>query len=148
MAIIKCVECNNDISDEAKVCPHCGIPTKKSGGILKYIGYFAGFIVFVLIIGNLPLKSSSGPISTQDSKKTQCENMVKSLLKSPSTADFSNVHEDYLGKINGDVDSQNGFGATVRSSFICKFNTEESGKRAITNICIDGKDLFGGDGCY
>lgn len=26
MALIKCPECNNDISDKARACPHCGFP--------------------------------------------------------------------------------------------------------------------------
>jgi len=28
MAIIKCQECGNEISDKAKKCPHCGCPQK------------------------------------------------------------------------------------------------------------------------
>lgn len=28
MALIKCPECNNDISTNATVCPHCGNPLK------------------------------------------------------------------------------------------------------------------------
>lgn len=28
MAIIKCQECGNEISDKAKKCPYCGCPQK------------------------------------------------------------------------------------------------------------------------
>ncbi len=31
MAIIKCGECNNDVSDKATACPKCGAPVFKSG---------------------------------------------------------------------------------------------------------------------
>lgn len=27
MAMMKCSECNGDVSDKAAVCPHCGAPT-------------------------------------------------------------------------------------------------------------------------
>lgn len=30
MSMIKCVECNSNISDKAKVCPHCGCPVNDS----------------------------------------------------------------------------------------------------------------------
>jgi len=30
MALIKCRECNEQVSDKAKVCPHCGVPVKGS----------------------------------------------------------------------------------------------------------------------
>ena len=29
MALIKCQECGEEISDQAAVCPHCGYPVKK-----------------------------------------------------------------------------------------------------------------------
>ena len=29
MALIKCPECNNDVSTEAISCPHCGYPIAK-----------------------------------------------------------------------------------------------------------------------
>lgn len=49
MAIIKCKECKNPVSSEAKLCPHCGIKKPKpSLGCLPLIlvviavGYFSG----------------------------------------------------------------------------------------------------------
>ena len=29
MALIKCIECNKDISDQAVACPHCGVPVNQ-----------------------------------------------------------------------------------------------------------------------
>ena len=31
MALIECKECNQQISDKAKACPHCGYPVKIEG---------------------------------------------------------------------------------------------------------------------
>lgn len=33
MALIKCKECNEQVSDKAKACPHCGVPVR--GGITR-----------------------------------------------------------------------------------------------------------------
>lgn len=33
MAIIKCQNCNNDVSDKAKKCPHCGTTINDENGI-------------------------------------------------------------------------------------------------------------------
>lgn len=30
MSLIKCIECNKEISDKSKECPHCGCPTSES----------------------------------------------------------------------------------------------------------------------
>lgn len=56
----------------------------------------------------------------------QCQDLVKGELISPSTADFpsfdfeSNIAPDDLYIIRSYVDSQNGFGATIRTRWRCK----------------------------
>ncbi len=42
MALINCNECGKEISDQAKACPHCGMPLKKKG---------KGFAVASLVLG-------------------------------------------------------------------------------------------------
>lgn len=51
MALIKCKECGNEVSSEAKKCPNCGFPlkSKKKSGCLTLI------IAIVLIIGFIGL---------------------------------------------------------------------------------------------
>lgn len=39
MALIKCVECGNNISDKSEYCPQCGCPTSESLKILEYEQY-------------------------------------------------------------------------------------------------------------
>ena len=63
-----------------------------------------------------------------------CKRIVKSNLKSPGTAKFRNVNEDDgevlitnftepdQWDVNSTVDSQNGFGATVRTRWSCSLN--------------------------
>lgn len=71
------------------------------------------------------------------------QKMVKEFLKSPSTADFPNITEWKFHKdrekimIQSYVDSQNSFGATIRSEF--QITLTPDGKTA-TSLIIDGKE--------
>ncbi len=55
-----------------------------------------------------------------------CEELVKNELKSPASAQFSGETQSNLDSnivnIDGNVDSQNGFGAMIRSTFECQAN--------------------------
>ena len=42
MALINCPECLKEVSDNAKMCPHCGFPLKKKG---------KGFAIASLVLG-------------------------------------------------------------------------------------------------
>ncbi|WP_432193795.1 hypothetical protein [Streptomyces sp. bgisy027] len=67
-----------------------------------------------------------------------CEDFVKQRLKSPGSAEFPGVMDsDYAKttvlsdtkpwkyKVAGVVDSQNGFGAKVRSEYVCTVSTKD-----------------------
>ena len=68
------------------------------------------------------------------------EQIIKNRLKSPSTAKFSNQQAVFdessqIYKIQGDVDSQNSFGATLRSTFYAEYNS----KLEIQYLTFDGE---------
>ncbi len=52
-----------------------------------------------------------------------CEQFVKDRLKSPATADFSDTDATSNGSeawtVTGAVDSENGFGALIRNTYVC-----------------------------
>ena len=50
MALIKCPECNNDISDQAEKCPKCGYELKKTEEPPKDTKKFKGKIDYKYII--------------------------------------------------------------------------------------------------
>lgn len=52
MALIKCLECGNEISDTAKICPHCGykLKMKKNMGIVKFDFYNINVLSCFLVI--------------------------------------------------------------------------------------------------
>lgn len=68
------------------------------------------------------------------------EQVIKNRLKSPSTAKFLNQaavydEENQIYKVQGDVDSQNSFGATIRSTFYAEYNN----KLEIVYLTFDGE---------
>jgi hypothetical protein len=61
--------------------------------------------------------------------KVACRGMVEDKLKAPSTADFSNESVSGSGtswNVAGLVDSQNSFGAKIRSSYTCSLTYSPS----------------------
>lgn len=55
--------------------------------------------------------------------QVMCEKFVKDRLKSPSSAEFDSEPGTRSGKawvVEGVVDSENSFGAMIRSDFTCK----------------------------
>lgn len=84
--------------------------------------------------------------------KLWAEDNIKKILKSPSTADFPggflSPFEDWSFSKNGTsytvssyVDSQNGFGAMIRSQFTITYEWEdETGK--VTSLIFDGEKVI------
>ncbi len=77
--------------------------------------------------------------------KTIIEVLIKSILKSPSSAKFPTFIDKYaMGKIDGEVtvqeyvDSQNTFGAMIRSDFQVKYDKN----RNIKSFIFDGEELI------
>ena len=50
MALIKCIECESQISDSAKICPSCGVKTAKGKDDNKKIIAITGGIAAILIL--------------------------------------------------------------------------------------------------
>lgn len=49
MAIIKCPECGQSISDSAKFCPHCGYQCKRNWNLIKVL-FLCGIMCFVVFL--------------------------------------------------------------------------------------------------
>ncbi|GAA2696594.1 hypothetical protein [Actinoplanes palleronii] len=84
-------------------------------------------VAVVLVVGVCVarMNSNSKPSAADEQRDAQrvCEGQfVPARLKAPATAKFSGVSVYEAGgayRVTGSVDSQNGFGALVRSAFSC-----------------------------
>lgn len=167
MPLIYCPECENQVSEYAEKCIHCGypinpkpIPTPQSvpapiikhrsrNGCLTYffiaLGVVLIFVVLFDVFGRKDKSSSSSIINNNSSRGydehssdnygieankvltySYAEQAVKENLKSPKTAEFPSQHEKGVSivdlenneyRVTSWVDSQNGFGANIRSNF-------------------------------
>lgn len=134
MALKPCRECKQEVSTEAKTCPHCGVakPVPLSEGAqLAGVGCFilvllgAGYC-FYSVASDAPRPND--PEDRSVAIVVACEQRVLARLKAPSTAQFSKgVHSmQMVQSIGGGrfvvhdyVDAQNVFGAKIRTNVTC-----------------------------
>ena len=144
MALKPCKECKNQVSVKAKTCPHCGVKNPAISAKEHAVGCL--FIVILIAVGVAYCSSPSEPKTPDEQAqdiKARCENQVMAYsmsqrfvekqLKSPSTADFppmntSDVTVNYQGdcrhKVWAYVDSQNSFGATIRTKYYMELQND------------------------
>lgn len=107
----------------------------------------AASIAAVVVLSGCSSGSSSDPAATKTDAERVCKEWVKDKLKAPSTAKFSDVHSHawgdetdranaveagvempsdipstvtgYVVSVTGSVDSQNSFGAMLRTTWTC-----------------------------
>lgn len=123
-----CRTCGGMVSLKAQTCPHCGEKSparsaSSAGG--NIVGMFflivGGLIAFLVIAGSIPNSSTRSDLANNFYLHSLCEDAVRSKLKAPSTAIFARG-ESTSYSASGTVDSQNSFGAMLRSSYRCSFS--------------------------
>ncbi len=136
----KCPYCAEEIQDEAIVCKHCGKGLTPKQETNKTPAWQSGCLIFLLIIGALylivqfftpPAKERS--LTPKEIAWYGCQVAIESRLKAPKTAEFQRYSEKDIRYINDKiyyvymyVDSQNGFGAMIRTDFTCQIELSEN----------------------
>jgi hypothetical protein len=100
--------------------------------------WVAAVVIGVLVVGGYAKGGSFGgggddeyvdSGATSAGAQDACQDRVKDLLKSPATAKFSDVAAVPQGagtwRVTGSVDSENSFGALLRSSFSCMAESDD-----------------------
>ena len=165
MAIIKCKECGNNISSEAKSCPKCGYNNKKNNKIFMILGVI--LVICIIIMGGFLVSkkcnsNNENNIVNQKEELSEDErniieilNDFKTNLRNPESLQVYGAKK-YKG--NGiysaifiiDVGGENGFGGIKRNllryGIINENMDEESAKiwansgwdtKAKPYVCID-----------
>ena len=145
-----CPECNKRISDTATSCPKCGhaitqedIAAAKENQVgiqrsNRKFGIGCGTILVVIwIIGAIMGPGEPDEIDAF----VMSRQFVEKALKFPSTAEFCSFTDARivdLGegrfRVSAWVDSQNGFGATVRTQYVCVLSGEDSDTWTLENL--------------
>lgn len=110
-----------------------------------------GFIVLVAILGSViySCSTNSGSDSTEPEDggggsmaEVMCEEFVTDRLKAPSTAEFPGADSVLeLGvneyEVSASVDSQNGFGAMIRTAYVCTIRYTGDDQWALVSLDIE-----------
>ncbi|KES23077.1 MULTISPECIES: zinc ribbon domain-containing protein [Pseudomonas] len=146
MALMKCKECGSQVSTKAKACPTCGAKPPK-----KTIGTLSGLIIIglaVVVFSKIFGGGSSGSSANQVASADRCndptmafvmsQNFAKKQLKSPASAKFPYISDDGVSVVKtadcqyqvvAFVDSQNSFGAVLRSTYSVNMESTRDGRR-------------------
>lgn len=102
------------------------------------------------------LEEKRNTISTSEatSIKQYCEDIINSILKAPSTAEYPGgwldplegwnmAKNNNLVTVSSYVDAQNSFGAKIRSEFIIQIQMQDDGTGKATYVQFDGEVISG-----
>lgn len=159
MALVTCKECGQQISSQVHACPQCGArqPYPKTVKIGLCLLVLSGAASVLIVLSrdhrNGDAASSESQHSPREAMEVLSEKFVKAALKSPATADFAPDDEwtivpinKSVAKLNGWVDSQNSFGALVRTYFTVAIDISgESSRLVYLKFDEDKKPVFGSE---
>lgn len=151
----KCSECMAEIPLKAKKCQHCGTKQKEKIGLghLLVIGFI--IVTFIIIIFNSGGSTSTPQTQSIDGLETFIisQSYVKLALKSPASAKFPTFEysaSDFGGgkwEVVSYVDSQNSFGALIRTNWIMLLTHTggywaNSSNWELEELIFDGKVVY------
>lgn len=151
----QCPNCKELIHKNARVCKHCGKKFMSERRKIAY-GVIIGIFVLFMVIGSGSDSSSTSPAPAPTGHSdievcVEAEFLLKQFLKSPSTADFptcssmiiERLSEEQF-KVSSYVDSQNGFGAMIRSNWSVQYHYTDGGaKTQLEHVVVGGETVFG-----
>ena len=122
-------------------CPKCGYPNYPAIIVCIVMGVFA-LAFFIWLVSPSAESPEEQRAKTQEdaqlTARAACQVAVKEQLKAPSVAKFGPLSETTIAKtpaggwsVQGYVDSQNSFGAMIRSNYVCAVT---SGGIAIADV--------------
>ena len=85
-------------------------------------GIAVAAVIVVVLIAALTASNEPG----ESDARSECESFVDARLKAPATADYNLVasQDGEQWTVTGTVDSENGFGAKIRSDVTCELHFE------------------------
>lgn len=160
-----CPHCKTEIDWEASICPNCHgkITVWNSGKKMLVVIVALLFLIGIFNMNSVTPSSTSTsstpePVSTPSPEQARkdreimslvfAKETIKKVLKSPSTAEFVDVKAYELSNlkdvwaVNGYVDSQNSFGAMIRSQWEVQLDYREGKGGTVKSVLFDGEKIL------
>lgn len=159
MSLGPCPSCKKRIAMSANECPKCGHPIddaarehmeeqlkKEKTASIGCMSVVGAIVLFIMLasIGSDESGSYDDPCGDDVDAFTYAQILVKRRLKSPTTADFAWMHESSvksstcgLWTVHSYVDSENSFGATVRTHYLATVRYEGDDEWALISLETD-----------
>lgn len=128
--------------------PRSDLPSAPAVAATRGVGCFGigclsivGVVVLIGIVTAISTSTQSDAERHDDPSYATvlCQDEVRTALKSPTSASFTNVEAvtstSLIWTVAGDVDAQNSFGAAIRNHFVCTMEVRESD--GFTRISLD-----------
>lgn len=155
MATIGCTICSRSIPLDAAVCPYCATPVaerpKAAGGQSGRWIWGACVLIGLIVVANLP----SNPVERAENQQSHawsvCKQFVEDHLRSPKSAEFGRFTDATIQRLPDDnyerrpfrvtssVDSQNAFGALIRTRFTCTVKPGSGKNWQLVDLKTDGQ---------
>lgn len=132
MALLNCKECNNQVSTQAKRCPHCGAkaPKKKmSMWIVIPTLVFWSVIIYACSQASENMTPAEKTERAMRHAAYQCGYSIKETLNDPRSADFDYDNANIKPEIKNNqaawvirlpVRAKNAFNATIYTVYQCR----------------------------
>lgn len=142
MAMTNCKECKQQISDEAKTCPHCGFEQPKEASRLK-IG-FVGLVLIMILYGianQEPGKAVQAKTPAEIQKEREFQQVVsaarqlKNAMKNPASFELVSALMVQGPTICLVYRSTNSFNAVVTERYTVNDKVSSTGTAAWNKHC-------------
>lgn len=88
MGLISCKECNENLSDKAAACPHCGAPTPKRKSLAPWLLLILVFIVILIKPSARNSDEKKASITIEAKENIHTESLTENNIQSISRVDY------------------------------------------------------------
>ncbi|MBD2142945.1 zinc-ribbon domain-containing protein [Anabaena sp. FACHB-1250] len=132
MTLLKCSECNKEMSSKATTCPNCGAPMKRKSGCLGNLFFGLSAFLFIIFLIGLVAPKTPTPPQTSETETPPSQNKEIETQEQKAKAEEEKVKQLREVELNKQRDAE-------INTKIEKFKQWALNNTSVTDIAITGK---------